>query len=317
MFSWDVLRQALRFGLPRLPHGLAQQAMAVLDRYLLGLFAGLREVGLYSIGASFGLAIKLFLSAFEYAWAPFYYATMKERDAKDTFRLVTTYGMGVLVLLEAGLAATGARRRASDDDAGFLRRRARDSLDWAGRGLPGVLSAHVDWAEHHQGDPLLSRGHGHRGAHQSRGQPAAHPGFGAMGAAWMNACSYAVLAGAAYALSQRVYPVRHEYGRLARLIVAGVVAWLGAKAWPATASPLADFLVRGLTVLVAYPVLLAILGFYHRREIDGLARLVRARRAAPAPVIRRRRSRSPKSPSNRRGRFSRCRSRRTTAPTAR
>ena len=54
MFSWDLLREALRFGLPRLPHGLAQQAMAVLDRYLLGLFAGLRDVGLYSIGASFG-----------------------------------------------------------------------------------------------------------------------------------------------------------------------------------------------------------------------------------------------------------------------
>ena len=41
----DVLLQALRFGLPRLPHGLAQQVMAVPDRYLLGLFAGLRDVG--------------------------------------------------------------------------------------------------------------------------------------------------------------------------------------------------------------------------------------------------------------------------------
>jgi O-antigen/teichoic acid export membrane protein len=105
------------------------------------------------------------------------------------------------------------------------------------------------------------------------------PRYGATGAAWVNACSYAVLAGTAYVLSQRVYPVRHEYGRLARLVAAGAVAWLAARAWPVTVSPLAGFLLRGLTVLVAYPILLAILGFYQRREIDVLARLVRARRS--------------------------------------
>ena len=49
--------------------------------------------------------MKLFLSAFEYAWAPFYFATMKEADAKRTFSLVTTYGLAALVLLAAGLAA--------------------------------------------------------------------------------------------------------------------------------------------------------------------------------------------------------------------
>ena len=40
------------------------------------------------------MAMKLFLSAFEYAWAPFYFATMQEPDAKRTFSLVTTYGVG-------------------------------------------------------------------------------------------------------------------------------------------------------------------------------------------------------------------------------
>ena len=38
------------------------------------MFVSLREIGLYSVGASFGLAMKLFLSAFENAWAPFYFA---------------------------------------------------------------------------------------------------------------------------------------------------------------------------------------------------------------------------------------------------
>ena len=55
----DAARSGAAFGLPRLPHGVAQQAMAVGDREILRLFGTLAEVGVYSIGASFGLALKL------------------------------------------------------------------------------------------------------------------------------------------------------------------------------------------------------------------------------------------------------------------
>ena len=65
------------------------------------------DVGVYSMAVSFGLTQKLFLSAFESAWAPFYYATIREADATRMFRAVTTYGVAVLALLTAGLSAVG------------------------------------------------------------------------------------------------------------------------------------------------------------------------------------------------------------------
>ena len=65
VFSWPVMREALGFGLPRIPHSIAHQVIGLADRYFLNAFGTLRDVGLYSIGASFGLALKLFLSAFE------------------------------------------------------------------------------------------------------------------------------------------------------------------------------------------------------------------------------------------------------------
>ena len=65
------------------------------------------DVGVYSMAVSFGLTQKLFLSAFESAWAPFYYATIREPDAPRVFRTVTTYGVAVLALLTAGLSAVG------------------------------------------------------------------------------------------------------------------------------------------------------------------------------------------------------------------
>ena len=52
-----------RFGLPRVPHGIAQQVMFVADRNALRVFSTLSEVGVYQMGASFGMAMKLVLSA--------------------------------------------------------------------------------------------------------------------------------------------------------------------------------------------------------------------------------------------------------------
>ena len=75
------------------------------------LLAGRRHAGWQKPSAStrsapsLGLALKFFLSAFEYAWAPFYFQTMKEKDAQRTFATITTYGLAVLVLLSAGLSA--------------------------------------------------------------------------------------------------------------------------------------------------------------------------------------------------------------------
>src|SRR5258705_7252942 len=59
------------------------------------------------MAVSFGMKQKLFLSAFESAWAPFYYQTIHETDAPGIFRMVTTYGIAVLALLTAGLSAVG------------------------------------------------------------------------------------------------------------------------------------------------------------------------------------------------------------------
>src|SRR5581483_7042733 len=60
-FSWTVLREVLDYGLPRVPHGIANQLMVVGDRWVLRGFGNLAEVGLYTVGASFGMALKLFL----------------------------------------------------------------------------------------------------------------------------------------------------------------------------------------------------------------------------------------------------------------
>ncbi len=107
-FSGAILRQSLAFGLPRVPHGFALQMMSVADRFVMTRYLSIQDIGVYSIGVTFGLIEKIVLGAFEYAWAPFYYATAREPDAPRVFSLVTTYGIAVLGLMTAGLSAIAA-----------------------------------------------------------------------------------------------------------------------------------------------------------------------------------------------------------------
>ncbi len=284
MFSKTILIEALRFGLPRLPHGIAQQITAVGDRYILSLFTGLRDVGVYSIGASFGLALKLFLSAFETAWAPFYFGIMKEPDAKATFRVVTTYGVAVLVLLEAGLAAIATdlvrlMTRPEFYDAAAI-------IPWVGLGVlfNGVYlltSIGLNITKSTKYYPVAT---GITAAVSVGANLLLVPRFGALGAAWSNAAAYATLAGVAFVLSQRVYPMRYEYGRVLRLIAAGLGAYLLTWLVPSTLPAWLGLLLRGSLVCAAYPALLLMLGFYHRRELAFVARLIAGARAKAATL---------------------------------
>lgn len=285
VFSRRVLTEALSFGLPRVPHGMAQQAMAVSDRYLLSRYlyadfgmaederrsAALRDIGVYSIGASFALAMKLFLSAFEYAWAPFYFSTMREADARRTFGVITTYGLGVLVLLAVGLSVI------SYDLVRLMTRpefyAAATVIPWVALGVvfQGVYlltSIGLNITKHTEYYPVSTTA---AAVVSIAINILLIPHYGIIGAAWANAMAYAVLAGTAMWFSQRYYPISYEWGRIARLIVAGLVVWLaGVEMVPRSVSPLLGLAARGTLVTIGFPLVLLVTGFFSPAELRRL-----------------------------------------------
>jgi O-antigen/teichoic acid export membrane protein len=283
VFSRTVLRDTLAFGLPRLPHAAAQQVIAVGDKLILQVFRPLSDVGVYSMGVSFGLTLKLFLSAFEYAWAPFYYATAREPGAQAVFRTVTTYGVAALVFLTAALAAT-----------------ARDLLDLLTRGLFIEAAPVVAWTAVgvlFQGVYLLTS-IGLNLTKKTAYYPVATisaaavnvglnflwiPRFGIVGAAWANAASYALQAAIAFHFSQRFFPVRYEYARLFRIAAAGTAACLAGFLVPPLLPVFLAVAVRGAAVLAVFAGLLWATGFFKAEEMAVLARLRRPRRPLDVP----------------------------------
>ena len=101
--------------------------------------------------------------------------------------------------------------------------------------------------------------------------------------------AYATQAVMACTLAQRLYPVRYEGGRLLRVVLAGVGATVAARALPAM-PPLAGFLARGTTTVLAYAGLLWMTGFFRAteraflREMIGRARRRSSAAARPSPI---------------------------------
>jgi O-antigen/teichoic acid export membrane protein len=294
MFSAAVLRDALAFGLPRVPHAAAQQVIAVGDKFILPLYTSMQTVGVYSMAVSFGLTQKLFLSAFESAWAPFYYATIHEPDAPRVFRTVTTYGIAVLALLTAGLSSVGRYAAQAMTHGRIL---APDDPRW------NDVATVIAWTAigvFLQGFYLLTS-IGLNITKRTQYYPVATmsaaatnialnflliPTHGIVGAAWANGAAYAVQAGLGYTFSQRFYPIRYEWGRIARVCLAAIAAYAVAEVLPSihlavdarsTLAPLPDLLLRGGTVIAVFGGLLAVTRFFHADELRRLGAIRRGR----------------------------------------
>ena len=299
LFSTRVLRDALAFGLPRIPHAAAQQVIAVGDKFILAMFTTLQNIGIYSMGVTFGLTQKLFLSAFESAWAPFYYATVREPDAQQVFRAVTTYGVAILALLTSALSAVGRDAAAAMTHGRLL---APDDPRWSDVSIVIGLTALGVFL---QGFYLLTS-IGLNITKRTQYYPVATitaaitnvilnfgliPRYGIVGAAWANGAAYAVQAGLGFVLSQRFYPIPYEWGRLARITAAALAAYIVALLLPrfhiavdprSSLAAVPNLLARGLAVVVVFTGLLGMTGFFHP---EALARLRVLRRGAqPAPT---------------------------------
>ncbi len=283
MFSTVVLRESLAFGLPRVPHGFAQQVIAVGDKVILTFFVSLPEIGLYAMGVSVGLIQKVFLAAFEYAWAPFYYATVREPGAERVFSTVTTYGVALLALMTAGLSAIAA-----------------DLLNVVTHGQYTAAAGVVAWTSlgvFFQGVYLMTS-IGLNITRRTEYYPIATaisaavnvglnvlliPRFGIMGAAYANGVAYAAQAALAYYFSQRFYPVHYETGRLARVVAAAIAAYAAGRILPEMDATL-GVLVRGTTVVSVMAAGLWLGGFFRPEELRVLERVRWSRAARGTPV---------------------------------
>jgi len=278
-FSAADLRLALRFGLPRLPHGVAAQALDAGNKLLFSRYVTDPQLGVYQIGATLGQSVKFFLAAFETAWAPFYYDTSRRPDAREVFGKVTTYVIAILALL-VGLITVAARDvilvMATPDWLAGAPVMPLIALGLAFQGVYLLTSIGLNLTSRTEFYPVSTISAALVGLSSGAWLM---PRYGAVGAAAAFLLSYVTQAAVAFAFSRRLYRIPYEAGRLSRIVGAAVLA-VGAGLWlvPAIA-PLAGLVLRSAVTTLAYLGLLWVGGFLRPTERgflrETVARLAR------------------------------------------
>jgi O-antigen/teichoic acid export membrane protein len=264
-FSSALLAQALRFGVPKVPHGLLLQVQNLADRKILDLFVTRGEVGLYQMGYNFGQGVKFATSAFEPAWGPFVYAQLGQPEAKRTLARVATHvfmffaGAALAVAVLGGdlLALLTPRNPAFRAAAPVI---PVVALAYLLHGVFLLTSIGIGIEKKARYYPMVT-------AAAAAANVAANfmliPRFGMMGAAWATVLSYAVMAALGFTISRRLFPIPFEGGRwLAAAAIAAALYAFSALSPAAFAARVA----LELGLVAAYPLILAATGVL-RREV--------------------------------------------------
>ncbi len=265
-FSGSMAYDLAQFGLPFIPAGLATVCMEMLNRYILERLMDLRAVGIFSAGFKLGIFMLLLTSAFYYAWQPFFLKAGPRESSKPLFARVLTYF--VLVELTFWLVLTafmpeivhfhiGSVYLIGPEYQGCEPMVPLILLGYVFLGinqvfLPGIyfekktrylaymtfLAAAVNVAANFLFVPLL----------------------GIVGSAYASLLGYFILAIQGYFVSQRLFRVSYDFRRVGMLFLFALAGGIPIYLFK-------PVLVARVSVVIAFPFILWLAGFFRKDEI--------------------------------------------------
>jgi O-antigen/teichoic acid export membrane protein len=235
--AWPDLRRVgeiLRFALPFLPGGLCFFMLHHGDRFFLLYWHGTAAVGTYALGYKLAMTVGMFtLAPLHMVWGARMYQVARQDDAPAAFGRVFSRVLGLYLFAGLGLCLFAPEAVALLGGRGYA---AAVPIV-----LPVVLACFCQ-----AGATLMDAGF------YVRGRPGLKlvvtlattavmlglyvlliPPLGGMGAALATLVGFAFLAAGTYVVSQRVFPVRYEWGRLAGMLALAAALYLPALALPA------------------------------------------------------------------------------------
>lgn len=102
--NFIYIKDALKFGIPLIPHSLSGWFKIGVDRFFLTSLLGSAATGIYALGYHLGMIVGIMTVAFNQAFSQYLYKKLANITGKDKIKLVKyTYLYFVLVLLLASL----------------------------------------------------------------------------------------------------------------------------------------------------------------------------------------------------------------------
>lgn len=100
----DYVLNALRYGVPLIPHVLGGMLLAMADRFMISSMLGVAETGIYFVSVQIGLAIRLITESVNRAYAPWLIEALRINDyRRDIAAVRMTYAYSAALLVGATL----------------------------------------------------------------------------------------------------------------------------------------------------------------------------------------------------------------------
>jgi len=101
----DYIKEALKFGVPLIPHVGGMFLLTTVDRFVINSELGLAQAGIYMVAVQFGMALSLVFDAINKAYVPWLFERLKRDSDSEKRQIVRyTYAWYVLILAGAGLS---------------------------------------------------------------------------------------------------------------------------------------------------------------------------------------------------------------------
>ena len=270
-FHWRYVRETLAIGAPLVPHQLMAGGLMVADRFILGYYRDLREVGLYSIAYTFGGVMSLVTLSLTQAWAPAYYDLARKGE---TGRSAMGRICSELAVVLSAIACFGALI-ARDFIGHFLDSR----YVAAGRIVPWIIGAYLAHSiftmfslavvQAKQTKWLMLVSFVALAANTILNF-ALIPSWGMYGAAYATIAAYVVELIVMYLVAQRLYPLNYDLRRILSSVGVFLLALVATQVnWSDGHRLLALALASALCVS-----LLAALGLKHAISLLRMTRAV-------------------------------------------
>jgi O-antigen/teichoic acid export membrane protein len=267
-FDRDLFRRMQHFGMPLVPSALALWAINFVDREFIAWYKGQGEVGVYSAAVKIASVITFVMIAFRTAWPAFAYSIEDDREARRTYSFVLTYllafaswaalGLGALAPWWTSLLTSKPGYQRAEEAVALLAfagavyagytvlaigsgRARKTQLNWVVTGIGAAANVGLNFW-------LI-------------------PAYGMVGAAISTLAAYVVLFVGMTVYAQSVYPVSYQWRRVVTALGVGVGLNVAARVPHLGLAPSA-------LLVLAYPLCLALAGFYLPVERKRLRRLV-------------------------------------------
>jgi len=273
-FKVNVLKNALIYSLPLIPHSLSSWLLELSDRTILQWYVPLDHVGLYSLAYSYGTLINMVANAMNLAWVPYLFRIDAEKGAKAAPQLaqIGTYFVMTLCLaaLFLGLAARPTINLLTPPeyhDAGII-------APWivAGILLSSLYYFPVNFLFLRRKTAIVAWITGISAVTNVISNLLLIPFYGAIAAAWTTFFSYGIMLLLTWWFAYKAYPIVYEYGRLTILFFITLNLWIIGNSIPW--SMLWFEIIGKLAILCLFPFLIKMCGFLSENERNHLRLLV-------------------------------------------